>query len=175
VAAWEGGGYRRVAAGFAAGDRGAALSAAFPVFMQNLVSWLAPEASGRPASLIVGTVAEFNAGSGLKALDPARLEISLAGGAARVLAKKRGILRATRNGARADVAANSPASESDLAPRALAMPARPAALAAARGPDSYPLALPAALGLAFVLLAEWILWRGLPRLRKPAAKERKTP
>jgi len=169
IAAWESGGFKRVAFGFDPFDQRIGLSPSFPLFVRDLLEWCAPGTGGSGAYAFTAGRSEARAiGNALEFADSSAFETWTEGGVRYALALRRGLHEAKVPGAggrAAPIAVNLPLSELDLAPRALLMPAEPAPLAASSSGGPREITAAAAALLALLLALEWALWRGAPALK----------
>lgn len=166
LAAWESDGLRRVVCGTTTFTSNFGLSGAFPVFIRNLLQWCVPQADNPLAyTLTVGEPASL--------AEPADWRVR--GGQVRVFRRgRRFTVTALAPGfyqcGGGLLAANPPAREMEIAPRALSLRGStgPPPIHYAghrRSMRQWPLA-----ALLLLLCAEWYFWRGgrLPRLGSPA-------
>ena len=160
LAAWEEGGFSRLACGIDLSRSELGLSPALPVLLRNLVSASRPAADGQTAyTLTVGEIAQR---AEPRSFSAPGLELGRRGNIVSLKAPSAGFFRWRRGAERGYIAADPPLGELDATPRRPAVPARPVEPAAAyerreRSLAAWPLAL-----LCLVLVAEWLLWRGLP-------------
>jgi hypothetical protein len=171
ITAWESHGFKRVALGLDPSSYRVGISAAFPLFARNVLEWCVPGA-GKPGTytLVAGVEERLPLSAAPRSDKPRALAFRAEGGATWALAAKKGLYTVVfpgRGKRVVAVAANIPASEIDVAPRTLVMPATPVMLAQAARKKSLPLGPAAAAALFLCLCAEWLLWRGLGKGTKP--------
>ncbi len=164
VWAYSGGGIRALVVGFALHESDLPLQIAFPIFLNNALSWLsgigAGYETGRP--LVVPSGPHEDAL--LTMADGSRTELRAGGGQFVVpVLERAGVYALSFGGRTRRVAVNPSPAESVIAPEYPngARPGVPAGASTRRAADIAPAFLLAAL---MILLVEWALWlRGLPR------------
>jgi hypothetical protein len=172
IAAWESEGFNRVAFGpdLAASDVGQ--GGAFPIFMQNVISWCVPPSDGQTSHTFAVGEASIRPGVDIPRLSsPGAIEYRRVGPSLVAKAKQPGEFTWSLGRQTGYAAANPPASELDLAPKAIPTLGDAPSLTADYASRSTPLAVWPILCLLISLVAEWLLWRGLPD-RNPLATPR---
>lgn len=161
--AYDGNGIRAVVMGFALDQSDLALHVAFPIFLQNAVTWLAGADAVLPAGSPLILPARDRAAAVLEG-PSGRVSVSAAGGRFVVPALDRaGVYTFTSGNTTRVFAVVAPAEESDIAPVSAAGTGPPAdrTTDTRRLADLWGLFIAGAL---ILLAAEWLLWiRGLPR------------
>jgi hypothetical protein len=168
MAAWERDGYRYFSCSLDLEKSALGLSSAFPVLMRNIIQWAAPGMEGGSSfTQRVGEGAWHSEGQ-LFAVADKRVSVKRAGTRSFVSAQSPGLFPWRSAGRAGVLAANLPESEIDPEPRALAEVRDKPVLSSTYRSRSLPLvAWPISL-LLVCLIAEWALWRGLPRFtRRP--------
>ncbi len=172
--AYDGNGVRAVLTSFTLDQTDFALQVAFPIFLQNAVSWLV----GADAVLTAGAPLIVPAGEQAAAVldgPDGRVILPAVGGRFIVPSLDRAGLYTLRAGNRVRLfAVAPPPEESNLTVVAVpsAVP-RAAPADTRRAADLWPVVVAAWL---LVLVAEWVLWlRRLPRLPSRASGPRRTP
>ncbi|HEY3247416.1 MAG TPA: VWA domain-containing protein [bacterium] len=171
--AYDGNGIRVALTGFTLDQSDFALQVAFPIFLQNAVSWLV----GTDAVLTAGSPLIVPAGEQTSAIldgPGGQATLQAAGGRFVVPSLDRAGVYTLRTGTRIRTfAVVPPPEESDLAPIVASPGAIPGAAPsdARRVADLWPVLT---AGLLLILVVEWILWlRGLPRTRGAAVPVRR--
>jgi hypothetical protein len=163
IAAWESEGFKRVVFGPDLASSDVGRSSAFPVFMQNVISWCVPPGDGQTSSTFAVGESSLRPGADMPRLSvPGAIEYRRVGPSLLATAKQAGAFSWSLGKTNGYAAANPPASELDLAPKAIPAPAEAPSLTSAYAERSTPLAFWAILALIVFLAGEWFLWRGLP-------------
>lgn len=163
AAAWTDEGVQRAFIGFDPARSDFGLSPSWPIFVANLLGWCAPREEPQSAySIEAGSVVQraLPAGFRLEGRDAPALE---RGGRLSLLeAGRAGLYRWSAEGDSGWLAVNMPAEELDASPRILAEPERRPLPFATREPPRRDLSPIPLAGLLVFLVAEWLVWRGLP-------------
>ena len=163
AAAWTEEGFPRAFLGFDPARSDFGLSPAWPIFMANLLDWCAPREGPQSAySLEAGSVAQRAIPAGFRIEGRLAPAVTRRGRSSLLETGRAGLYRWSAEGDSGWLAVNPPAEELDVSPRSLAVPARRPLPLAAREPSRRDLSFIPLAGLLAFLVAEWLVWRGLP-------------
>jgi hypothetical protein len=163
AAAWMEEGFPRAFIGFDPARSDFGLSPSWPIFVANLLGWCAPREGQQSAySLVAGGVAQRALPDGFRLQGRGAPAVTRRGRLSLLEAGQAGLYRWSAAGDSGWLAVNPPAEELDASPRVLAAPARRPLPLVSSGPQRRDLTFLPLAGLLAFLVAEWLVWRGLP-------------
>jgi len=163
AAAWMEEGFPRAYIGFDPARSDFGLSPSWPIFVANLLGWCAPREGQQSAyTLEAGSVAQRAIPDGFRLPGRGAPAVTRRGRLSLLEAGQAGLYRWSAGGDSGWLAVNPPAEELDASPRVLAAPARRSLPLASSGPQRRDLSFLPLAGLLAFLVAEWLVWRGLP-------------
>jgi hypothetical protein len=166
LAAWDSGGYRRLACGIDLARSDLGLKSAFPVLLENFIEWCVPRTDDQSAfTLVAGEAARRSED---QAFEARGVELSREGPSVLLTGSDAGLFgwedSSSSGGSRKGyIAVNVPAGELDVSPRSIVSIGEPpgqTALASAEIDTTGDLGGWALLGLCLCLAAEWLAWKG---------------
>ena len=161
LVAWEGGGRRGVAWGATLFGMDLGLSAAFPIFLRNLLQWCVPQMDNPLAyTLVAGEPRLLACTPAWRNLGREAIESVRSGRLVTVQASAPGVFRWAQGAEHGLLAANLPASELDLAPHPLLVGRDDAKLGARYTYRRFPLAQILLVFALACLALEWFAWWG---------------
>ena len=163
AAAWTEEGGPRAFIGFDPARSDFGLSPSWPIFVADLLGWCAPREGPQSAyDLEADSVAQRVLPAGFRLEGRGAPVVTRKGKLSLLEAGQAGLYRWSAEGDSGWLAVNRPAEELDASPRILAIHAQRPLPLASRGLSRRDLSLLPLAGLLAFLVAEWLVWRGLP-------------
>lgn len=160
LVAWEKGGWSNVVFGGTLLSSDLGLSGDFPIFLRNLAYLCVPQANNPLAgNLTTGERTILAQAPGWR-IETGSVDMERHGPMVSLYAKEPGFFRWSHGAEEGIMAANPPASESEIAPRKLPLKAAAVKIAAKSNTKRIPLELIPMILLLTALSLEWLMWRG---------------
>lgn len=167
IAAWQSAGFNRVVFGPDLSASNVGQGSAFPIFMQNVIAWCVPQSDGQTSHTFAVGETSIRPGVDEPRLStPGAIEYRRVGTSLLARARQPGAFTWSLGKQSGYAAANPPVGELDLAPRTIPTLGEAPSLTADYASRTQPLTFWAILWLLFFLVAEWLLWRGLPERKR---------
>jgi hypothetical protein len=167
LVAWERDGFRYAVFGADPLHSDIGLSESFPVFIQNFLLWCVPRVDAQSSfTLTVGETASRAVPDSWRLEGGGSVRLGRSGGNVGIEPLRAGLYRWKDGEREGFLAANVPEGEFTAQPRTLAIGGGGSAPGFSRIPRVRPFGDLALLLFAACLIAEWFLWRGLPKERR---------